>query len=500
MLGPADGVALTPGAAADAAHVLGGPELDAACSFLRQVVGESRAEFRAYDAARRAERLARPADGGSSGAAAAADAAAAVCTDSNATDAAAGEAGESLQGLVRGLLRPLVCERLEPVAALAQEQILHQLAALDREAAARASDPPAWGAALMRKSFAAQLIERGFLDDLLKDARLQELAAYVCTHSGDRLPPRPRLRPALTTRPPPPAQPVGVPRGTGDRARGGCSSGQAGEAEDEEAAGQQPLQQGERHTSAFGAGFPVPFDSPFVLRRLLWGLLGRLAPRVRERLARGAGMCPHSSSTPLWSCVSNSLIWAISWGPGGRGLALAAAAGVEVGAAAREEAEAAYARALDATFEQAYSPSRVALACRIIEALGPQEFALTPAPETVVLWPAMARQAMSLALLQCVGPEGWAHLPGAVPGASRSTCAARAADEGEGAPPMWAVWFHMRMLGACGQGGGGPARARRGAVAAELARRLAQPGAGGAAREAAVAAAVRRLYDDPDLR
>jgi hypothetical protein len=238
----------------------------------------------------------------------------------------------------------------------------------------------------MRKSFAAQLIERGFLDDLLKDARLQELAAYVCTRSGDRLPPRPRLGPALTTRPPPPAQPVGVPRGTGDRARGGCSSGQAGgggsskrgsqhggsgggkfeavvgcakgcpwcaaEAEDEEAAGQQPLQQGERHTSAFGAGFPVPFDSPFVLRRLLWGLLGRLAPRVRERLARGAGMCPHSSSTPLWSCVSNSLIWAISWGPGGRGLALAAAAGVEVGAAAREEAEAAYARALDATFEQ----------------------------------------------------------------------------------------------------------------------------------------------------
>jgi hypothetical protein len=149
---------------------------------------------------------------------------------------------------------------------------------------------------------------------------------------------------------------------------------------------------------------------------------------------------------------------------------------------------------------QAYSPRRVALACRIIEALGPQEFALNPAPETVALWPAMARQATSLALLQCAGPEGWAHLPGAVPGTGRSTCAARAADEGEGAPPMWAVWFHMRMVGACGQGSGGPARARRAAVAAELARRLAQPGGGGAAREASVAAAVRRLYDDPDLR
>lgn len=54
------------------------------------------------------------------------------------------------------------------------------------------------------------------------------------------------------------------------------------------------------HTSSSGGdggspflSFPVPYDDPFLYRRLLWRLLGKLSPEAQALLAKHAHICPH---------------------------------------------------------------------------------------------------------------------------------------------------------------------------------------------------------------
>jgi hypothetical protein len=44
-------------------------------------------------------------------------------------------------------------------------------------------------------------------------------------------------------------------------------------------------------SSSRGMRYPVPYDDPFLLRRLLWRLLGKLSPEAQSFLH--ARMCPH---------------------------------------------------------------------------------------------------------------------------------------------------------------------------------------------------------------
>ena len=66
----------------------------------------------------------------------------------------------------------------------------------------------------------------------------------------------------------------------------------------------------------------------------------------------------------------------------------------------------------------------------------------------------------------------------------------------------WALWFHLRILGLADGGGedAAAAAARRAEAVEELEQQLRAAGGGEGQRRAALAGAVRRLYDDPDLR
>jgi hypothetical protein len=106
-----------------------------------------------------------------------------------------------------------------------------------------------------------------------------------------------------------------------------------------------------RFASAYGS-WPVDPSSPFMWRRLWWGLLGRLAPRARDLLASQAGMCPHSSDRELWAAVFSAVGTSLPF----RDPRVAAMAGLQQERTALELAVAAaaaatYAKQLNNTFD-----------------------------------------------------------------------------------------------------------------------------------------------------
>jgi hypothetical protein len=153
----------------------------------------------------------------------------------------------------------------------------------------------------------------------------------------------------------------------------------------------------------------------------------------------------------------------------------------------------------------------VVRAARVLEALGPLAESLDPPADAVPLWPAMAQQAVSAALLQSLGPGGWAHRP--PPSTYSGDCWFKGdGDEGEGGMPTWPVWFHLHMLGVLGdeggrdEGGGGSAgsagaTAPTSASAAQAAAvRCSEPRGEEDARAGRMAELLRAVYSDPDAR
>ncbi|KAI8466793.1 MAG: hypothetical protein J3K34DRAFT_483577 [Monoraphidium minutum] len=281
------------------------------------------------------------------------------------------------------------------------------------------------------------------------------------------------------------------------------------------------------------AEWPVEPESPFFWRRLWWGLLGAVNPRARTAMADEGGMCPHSRDQDLWRCVFDGVRGSLLRSDP-RAAALAGLSSEHGGDSVVAAAAAAYARGLNADFAQAYQPGLVVRAARVLEALGPLGEALDPPADAVPLWPALAQQAVSAALLQSLGPDGWAHRPppeGAGPGGGWS---AGGGDETEGGHPAWPVWFHLHMLGVLGGGDGGdgggggggggddalspgPAAAARARAAALAAGEplqgngagggvVAGGGGGGGGRDgagggpAAMAQLLQEVYSDPDAR
>ena len=59
----------------------------------------------------------------------------------------------------------------------------------------------------------------------------------------------------------------------------------------------QPASSGSssRASSPYGS-WPVAYDDPFLWRRLMWRLLGKLSPEAQAFYAQYLGMCPHCCS------------------------------------------------------------------------------------------------------------------------------------------------------------------------------------------------------------
>lgn len=63
--------------------------------------------------------------------------------------------------------------------------------------------------------------------------------------------------------------------------------------EEQQKGQRQPDSSTSSSSSSQGLCFPVPYDDPFLMRRLLWRLLGKLSPEAQAYLAKHARMCPH---------------------------------------------------------------------------------------------------------------------------------------------------------------------------------------------------------------
>jgi hypothetical protein len=184
---------------------------------------------------------------------------------------------------------------------------IHALAALHRETESRAHDPASTGRTKALPK-----------DRLRLSADQAESVAAVEGRSATRLSLAAALAAPSAREAAGLAAPAGRPRDRSAAAAGRsagdgvpgcrlgcpwCTSEEQEQAEWEhrqQQQQQQPGQQGARPVDSVFADPPVDHTSPFLWRRLLWGLLGRVAPRARAVLEDQAGMCPHSSDKQLW--------------------------------------------------------------------------------------------------------------------------------------------------------------------------------------------------------
>jgi hypothetical protein len=148
----------------------------------------------------------------------------------------------------------------------------------------------------------------------------------------------------------------------------------------------------------YGA-LPVPWSDPFMMRRLLWDLLGKLKPTAQAWF-RQYGMCPHDSTPINWSMVVLSLarhIWAPP-GPWGayslEQMNLLLPANVRNSRARRGDSyrfqRATFARELNLRFAQQGVDGQVAalLSMQALLALDPHSARVQPKPELLYFTPA----------------------------------------------------------------------------------------------------------------
>jgi hypothetical protein len=281
-----------------------------------------------------------------------------------------------------------------------------------------------------------------------------------------------------------------------------------------EAAGQTAIQLFKSHTSSssssstsstspgsssqqaaaglYGA-LPVPWSDPFMMRRLLWDLLGKLKPTAQAWFREHWFMCPHRLDIVAWHAVVLSLarhIWAPpgAWGfeheqqmalllPGAISDAWHVPSSVRDKAAAAERKR--YGYALDAGFADQSGNAQAAalLSLQALLALDPHGARVQPRPELLFYTPAGFHAAVCKTLMQAVQvpapPAATAAAAGAGAGAeaavgvsqqvgglqekTESPLSQMLADDRYPRPhylqawsevvfPAWYMWWHIGLL------------------------------------------------------
>jgi hypothetical protein len=164
----------------------------------------------------------------------------------------------------------------------------------------------------------------------------------------------------------------------------------------------------------YGA-LPVPWSDPFMMRRLLWDLLGKLKPTAQAWFKQYADMCPHTDEGALWRMVVLSLARHIWAPPGEWGLAeeqqmqlLLPKAITQVNEQDgkqdinQDAAVSHYARLLNSASQQASMRGSAAavLSLHALLALDPHGARMQPRPELLFYTPAGFHAAVSKVLLQ----------------------------------------------------------------------------------------------------
>jgi hypothetical protein len=148
--------------------------------------------------------------------------------------------------------------------------------------------------------------------------------------------------------------------------------------------------------------FPVPWSDPFMMRRLLWDLLGRVKPTAQQWFKTHANLCPHRGWESLWHLVVMSLARHI-WAPTGAWTAqqqqqMSLLLSRDAAATAR------YARSLNTAFslQGATGQTAALLSMHALLALDPHAARVQPRPELLFYTPAGFHAAVSKVLLQCL--------------------------------------------------------------------------------------------------
>ncbi|WIA19934.1 hypothetical protein OEZ85_005822 [Tetradesmus obliquus] len=159
---------------------------------------------------------------------------------------------------------------------------------------------------------------------------------------------------------------------------------------------QQQQQQEEQQQSE-----AVPHTDPFLWRRLLWLLLGKLSPASQAFYAQYAAACPHCPDPEVWTMVRSSLLNSL-WSSAAADVIeqqLSRPCHISVGAnGERGDRMQLYARALNTSFEQGSHQTNTLLAQQLLLALSPLHAQLLPRPETAFLCPSSFPAAVGKAL------------------------------------------------------------------------------------------------------
>jgi len=187
--------------------------------------------------------------------------------------------------------------------------------------------------------------------------------------------------------------------------------------------------------------FPVSWSDPFMMRRLLWDLLGKIKPTAQAWFKKHTRLCPHRLSITLWQMVVMSLARHI-WAPPGRWgfeaqaqMALLLPPSVaSASKLARDDPAAAavrqtYACSLNvaAAHKSALHSSAAVVSMQVLLALDPHGARLQPRPELLYYTPSGFHAAVSKTLMQAMQLPLPPH--GAASGASSASTAAGSQDQ-----------------------------------------------------------------------
>eukprot|EP00775_Hariotina_reticulata_P007198 gene7198-7412_t len=166
---------------------------------------------------------------------------------------------------------------------------------------------------------------------------------------------------------------------------------------------QQSGHHGLRHKALLGAsggssgsgGSPSSFSSPavswtdpFMWRRLLWQLLGKLNPAAQGFYATRLMACPHCSHKEVWEEIHASLCRSL-WSPPDANLVQLQLSSLidEHNNTDRAARVRSYAQVLNEAYLKDQAPCRVLMAQQVLLGLSPLHHSVLPAPETAGLCP-----------------------------------------------------------------------------------------------------------------
>ncbi|WIA40229.1 hypothetical protein OEZ86_013611 [Tetradesmus obliquus] len=164
---------------------------------------------------------------------------------------------------------------------------------------------------------------------------------------------------------------------------------------------QQEQQQEQQQQEEQQQSEAVPHTDPFLWRRLLWLLLGKLSPASQAFYTQYAAACPHCPDPEVWTIVRSSLLNSLWSSPAADVIEqqLSRPCHISVGAnGERGDRMQLYARALNTSFEQGSHQANTLLAQQLLLALSPLHAQLLPRPETALLCPSSFPAAVGKAL------------------------------------------------------------------------------------------------------